>query len=258
MTDPLLYYQCFGEGEPLFILHGFLGMSDNWMTIGKKFAEKFRVILPDLRNHGRSSHSNEFSLEGMARDIIQLADNLDIQSFNIIGHSMGGRVAMMVAANFPDRVIRGEVIDISPFQLPSDNTHIEILNMMDTTPLDNAISMQEVEAKIRNKILDGGIVQMCLKNVKRTNSGGYEWKPNVRVMLKDINNLRAQLPSGSMFKGPILFIKGEKSPYLEETELPNIKEYFPLATFITIKNAGHWVHVDAPEELINVTQKFLA
>lgn len=253
-----LYCARIGEGEPLMILHGLLGLSDNWMTLAKRFAEHFQVLLPDLRNHGRSPHSPVFNYQSMVDDLVDLIKSYNIKSLYVLGHSMGGRVAMMLAVQYPELVQKCVVVDMSPFSLPQDNTHIEILNAMNRIDITKASTFQQVEQLIRVVLLDDRIVQMCLKNVKRAPEGGFSWKPDVAVLLDQIDNLRQPIPNDSLFLRPVLFIKGERSPYIRNEEWNDIQKLFPASQLILVENAGHWVHADAPDVFYSIVSGFFA
>jgi esterase len=252
-----LYHTCLGKGEPLLVLHGLLGLSDNWMTLAKRLSAHFYVIVPDLRNHGRSPHSPDFTYDAMVQDLVDLADQKGIKSLNVLGHSMGGRVAMMMAMKFPSLVAKGVVVDISPISLPTDDTHTNILNVMNQIELNEATSFSQVERLIRSYVHEDRIVQMCLKNVKRNTLQGFSWKPDVVTLLDQIDNLKQTIPADHSCLCPVLFIKGEQSPYIRIEEWPEILRIFPMATLVEVKNAGHWVHADAPEDLYKTVIGFL-
>jgi esterase len=256
MSEIQLYHTRFGQGEPLIILHGFLGASGHWMTIAKRLSPFFEVILPDLRNHGRSSHSHEFDLNLMVRDVVDLAKDIKLSSFNLLGHSMGGKIAMMLALEFSPLVKKCIVVDISPFSLPEENTHASMLNILNAMDLKTLSSISEAAQLFRIHLQDERMVQLCLKNLKHNDEGGFQWKPNVAVLMEKSDNLRIPLPKEAKFNGDVLFMKGENSAYLKNEEWPEIIKVFPKAQFVEIKHAGHWIHADKPEEFFNTTLQF--
>jgi len=253
----LLHYKSIGEGKPLFILHGLFGMLDNWLTIGKKLAEKYRVILVDLRNHGKSFHSDDCDYFLMAEDVAKLISHLGFEEVALLGHSMGGKVAMQLAMNEPDLIKQLIVVDIAPKTYPPG--HQEVFDAFNAVDLDNVANRGEAEEQMRTVLDEEGVIQFLLKNLKRKKEGGYRWKANINAMLANyeliIENSLSPLYS---YEEPTLFIKGGKSErYIELSDWEMILELFPFAKLETVEKAGHWVHAEAPEDTIRLVEGFL-
>ncbi len=251
----MLYYQQFGSGEPLIILHGLFGSGDNWRTVGKQLAENFTVYLVDLRNHGRSPHHPVHTYPAMAADVFALMDQLKLTSANLLGHSMGGKVAMYLALNHPHRVMRLVVVDIAPRRYPI--VHLDILKAMQTMPLNKIQSRQDAAQWLFRVIHDPGIVQFLLKNLVREKDH-WRWRVNLTAIETHIHQLSDWPDTGKrQFKGATLFVAGKKSTYINSSDYARIRQWFPAARFVTIPHAGHWVHADQPERFVKTVQFFL-
>lgn len=255
---PLFYRELGPKGNPpLMILHGFLGMSDNWMSFGKRMAGKFHVVIPDLRNHGLSAHSDFFGFDEMKADLLTLMDSLNLDNVNILGHSMGGRLSMMLAVSDPARISSLLVADMSPFHLPEDTSHLELLKIMQEIHLPDFGTLNEIEHTLRKSIEEDRLVLFCLKNIRRSTEGYYDWKPNVEILAEQAWKLKMTVPEGRPFPGRVKFIAGGRSPYFSAEEWPDILKIFPKAEYKIIEGAGHWVHVDSPDIFYEETIKFL-
>jgi pimeloyl-ACP methyl ester carboxylesterase len=256
-----LFFRKYGSGPDLVILHGLFGSSDNWTTIAKALSGNFTVYLPDLRNHGNSPHSDLHGYEAMSSDIRQFASDNNLKKFFLAGHSMGGKVAVRFALEWPEMLNGLAVADISPFETgkknPSGYTqHIEILRTAIGTDISGAGSRADLEKIFGEKIKSPSIRGFILKNIKRNTNGTFTWKINCRALLNNIDMITAPvaLPDGSSTRVtgfPVLFLKGEHSIYLPERDYEGILSVFPAAQFRTIRNAGHWLHSDNPEEVIS-------
>lgn len=258
-----LYYRDFNQGEPTIILHGLYGSSDNWLSIAKKLDIKQRIIIPDLRNHGQSPHSPIHNYHAMAMDIKELISSLDLKVVNIIGHSMGGKVAMEFACLFPENTKSLTVIDIAPKNYNSvefahhQKDHKSIISQMLSYDFSNKKSRTEINADFSSSIKDIATRQFILKNIRR-NKGKFEWKLNIESIDNNIHNiLKNSIDEEKLFNKKCLFIKGEKSDYISNNDMSNIRNNFPQAELISIPNAGHWIHTDNPETLIETLNNFL-
>ena len=255
-----LNYKEFGLGEPVVILHGLFGTLDNWQTIAKKMSEHFTVFIIDLRNHGRSPQTNDtYSYQLLADDLAEFMQDHWIYEARIIGHSMGGKVAMQFALNHPDSVKKLAVIDIAPKKYPSG--HEEIFDALLNLDLSTLEDRKEAEAYLTEKLEeDAGTIQFLLKNLSRRaedEGGGFEWKMNLDVLHRDYDNYILAAPEGDPFKKPTLFIRGGNSHYVKDSDMETIKMLFPKAELSTIEGAGHWVHAEKPKELLEVLMNFL-
>ncbi|MCR9249784.1 MAG: alpha/beta fold hydrolase [bacterium] len=249
-----LHFRKYGEGEPLLILHGVFGSSDNWQTVGKAFAENYEVYLIDQRNHGNSPHHEDFNYDVMANDLLELMDDHKLESAHILGHSMGGKTAMNFAATFPERVKKLIVVDIAPkFYAPH---HQQIIEGFRSVDLDALTSRGEADKAMSTVISNMGIRLFLLKNLKREDSG-FGWKINLDVIERNITNVGSGLEADQKFDGHTLFIAGGNSDYIQEHDFGLISSHFSNYKFEKIEGAGHWVHAEKPKELFEIVSKFL-
>jgi len=251
-----LFYRKYGEGQPLIILHGLFGLSDNWVTIGKKIAENnFCVYIPDLRNHGNSPHSDEFNYKILSDDLNDFIKLHSIVSPVIIGHSMGGRVAMNFALNYTDKISKLVIVDIGIKEY--EHNDLEIIDAIKEVDIKSILSRKEIEKQLSGKITDQQLRQLFMKNLKRKDDSQFEWKFNINSIKKNFNSIFIKLSCEKPFSGQTLFICGELSNYIMDKDTPEIKELFPTAIFEKIPYASHWVHADNPEEFYEVVLKFI-
>ncbi len=258
-----LHYRSINQGEPLFILHGLYGSSDNWLSLSKKINSKYNIIIPDLRNHGISPHSPIHSYQAMAKDIKELADSLNTRKINIIGHSMGGKVAMEFACMFPEIIEKIVVIDIAPknYNTPEFQHHLEnhgvIIKQMLTYSFEGKKSRTDIDNDFAKNIKDFATRQFILKNIKRKD-GKFEWKINIESISMNIHKIMENsLKRDYLFSKPTLFIKAENSDYIEQDDMECIKKTFPAAELVSIPHCGHWIHTEQPETLIETINNFL-
>ena len=245
-----------GEGQPLIVMHGVFGSSDNWQTVGKEFAADHKVYLVDLRNHGKSPHSETFDYASMADDIVALMDAEGMSSANLLGHSMGGKVAMNLASRFPERVTKLIVVDIAPKYYPPH--HSQIFQGFRSVDLSALKSRRDADEQMAKVIQNIGVRQFILKNLDRDEHGNFIWKLNLDVIEKKANEIGAGMQDEASFDGVTLFISGGKSDYILPEDHENIKSRFPEASIKTIEGAGHWVHAERPNELKEMVLNFLA
>lgn len=251
-----LNYSVFGQGQALTILHGLLGMSDNWVGLAKQFAQNYKVILPDLRNHGRSGHSPTFSYMAMCDDVDELLYSENIPSTYLMGHSMGGKVAMQFALDNPQMVEKLIVVDISP-NAYQRTLHPLIEAMLSTRP-ENFSLRSEVESALSEKIKDPRVLNFLLKNLQRTNQNKLVWKTNIPVLHQNTDEILREINAPEPFTKPVLFIKGSHSDYIQKGHEALIFQLFPNASIQTIENASHWTHADQPEVFTQMVFDFLA
>lgn len=252
----MLYSKIEGSGKPFLILHGFLGMSDNWKTLGQQFAsEGFEVYMLDMRNHGRSFQSEEFSYELMVQDVFDYCQSHSLDSIYILGHSMGGKIAMLFATRYPEMVDRLIVADIGPKFYPQH--HQTILAGLNAVDFSVKPSRAQVEVTLGNYISDFGTRQFLLKNLYWKEPGQLAFRFNLAVFNTKIEEIGVALPSELVFEKPTLFIRGGSSNYILDTDFENIKEHFPNANFETIPNVGHWLHAENPVLFYQMVISFL-
>lgn len=251
-----LYYREFGQGAPVIILHGLLGFSDNWQTIAKALADEHLVITPDLRNHGRSPHMPSHTYREMAEDLGHFLDQHGIYATALVGHSMGGKVAMHFALEHPDRVERLVVVDIAPTAAaPGNHEHIfQALMALDISRLQ---TREEADLFLQKYIPEAAIRQFLLKNLTRNPDGSFAWKMNLPVLWKHYSDILAPVEGSEPFDRPVLFVRGGRSNYIRDSDVGVIRALFPRARLETIEGAGHWVHADKPQELLALLRPFL-
>lgn len=251
-----LYFRKIGEGKPLVMLHGVFGSSDNLFTVSKAIAEQgFAVYTLDARNHGQSPRSEEFNYEVMAADLNEFLTENNIENPTILGHSMGGKTVMQFAMNY-DNFEKLIVVDIAPKFYKTHHNHIlEGLNAIDVTQLK---SRNDATAIFKNYVADFGEQQFLLKNLYRTDEGGFDWRINIPVISKEIKNVGEELTNTRIVEKPILFMRGGDSDYILDEDIPAIKGIFPNAEMQTISGANHWVHATKPTEFVDSVVKFLS
>ncbi len=251
-----LYHKIFGRGEPLLILHGLFGSSDNWQTLGKRFAEQHTVILVDLRNHGRSPHLPRHTYPEMAEDLESFLDAKRIHRCAVLGHSMGGKAAMQFALFFPERIEKLVVVDMAPRAYSGG--HESILQAMRGLPLASLSSRKEAETQLLQQIPEKDIVRFLMKNLSRSAHNGFEWKFNLDVLYRDYGAILAAVEeTPEPYPGEALFIGGGRSTYIRPQDEADIHRLFPKAEIARIPDAGHWVHAEQPDRLYSRVRAFL-
>ncbi len=253
-----LFFRTYGQdqGQPLIILHGLLGSCDNWHTLGKRFGERFRVFSLDLRNHGRSPHTDEFDYAVMRDDVREFMQQQGIKSASLLGHSMGGKVAMHVAVTYPALVEKLVVVDIAPRAYRPE--HHELLRALRTLKVGDFSSRAEAEESIAKVIPKPATRQFLLKNLARHHAGGYHWRMNLEAIARNYMELTKAVETDRAFPGPTLFVRGGRATYVRDSDVELIGRMFPRHQLATIPHAGHWVHADAPEEFAAAALGFLA
>ena len=252
-----LFYRQFGNGKPLIILHGLFGMSDNWVSIGKLLALHYTVIIPDLRNHGQSPHSIIFNYDAMTNDVSELLDDLNLQSAIIMGHSMGGKVAMQFALQHPEKTDKLIVVDMSMRQYDERQMHIEIIKAMMSIDFEYIDKRSAVSELLKSSITDEKVRLFIMKNLYRKTRFQLGWRPDLEDIYQNIDYIFESISSNDKYRGASLFIHGAESDYVQKSDIPMILHYFPQAVFNIVSQAGHWVHADNPEEFIVQIAAFL-
>lgn len=252
----LLHSKILGSGEPLLIIHGFLGMGDNWKTLAKRFSENYEVHLIDQRNHGRSFHADNFSYEILIDDLLQYVNHHQLKNINLLGHSMGGKTVMLFAVSYPEKVNKLMVADIGPKFYPRHHDVIlEGLNAIDFT---KQKSRKEVEEALQDYIPEIGIRQFLLKNVYWKTKEQLAFRFNLESLLDNIDEIGASLPALTVFEGKTLFLRGENSGYINGNDRTLIEAHFRNSEIVTVKNAGHWLHAENPNDFYDHVVSFLA
>ena len=243
-----------GTGKPLVILHGLFGSADNWFSIAKELEKDFTLYLVDQRNHGDSPHSEEWNYEVMVEDLKELIDEEGLDKIYLMGHSMGGKTAMNFAVEYPERVDRLIVADIAPRYY--EVHHQTILEGLNSIKLDQIKSRKEADDQLAKYIDEVGIRQFLLKSLGR-NSEGFVWKINLPVITENIEEVGEELDSDGKYEGPTLFLGGSNSNYIRQEDIPDILEHFPNYQIEFVQDAGHWLHAEKPEAVIQEVRRFL-
>ncbi|HOT13877.1 MAG TPA: alpha/beta fold hydrolase [Bacteroidales bacterium] len=264
-----LHFRKLGQGQPLIILHGLYGSSDNWYSIAKVFSAYFTVYTIDLRNHGHSAHYPTHTYNDMAADIVNFCQEHNIEKATFAGHSMGGKTAMLLALEHPQLIEKLIVVDIAPkaYSLllePSEHVlqHINIMQAFANVDLTGLTKREEVDMLLAEYIADPPTRQFLMKNLVRKESG-FQWQLNTKVLrnsLPEIINgpdFNKILFDKSQITYPVLFVKGEKSGYIKDEDMITIRKIFPKAELSVIFNAGHWLHAEQPQSFINTLKYFL-
>jgi pimeloyl-ACP methyl ester carboxylesterase len=250
-----LYYQTYGEGHPLIILHGLFGSLENWHSLSKVFGEFFKVFAVDQRNHGRSPHSEVMNYTVMAEDILQLMQEQNLSSAHVLGHSMGAKTAMQLAITCPERVDTLVVVDMAPRTYPPH--HREIFNALYSLNLKSFRTRKDIDEALTGKIPDFSTRQFLLKNLIPDEAGGFRWRMNLDAIYQNYDELLKGIETERKFEKPTLFIKGGNSPYIQDEDLLGIQKIFPRAEIRVVEGVGHWVHAEAPQEFSKIVLDFL-
>jgi len=249
-----LNYKVYGEGRPVVILHGLFGMLDNWQTFAKQLMADYKVILVDQRNHGRSPQSEEFAYPLLAADLNELLEDMGIDSTVLIGHSMGGKAAIQTAHDFPNKISKLMVVDITAKTYSPG--HLEIFEAVLSLDIANLSNRREADEHLSTKIDNIGVRQFLLKNLSRHPEGGYRWKANFQVLHDRYDNMLSSPDLHNVIDVETLFVRGEKSGYITVHDEVEIQEQFSNAQVKSI-NAGHWIHAEKPKELLEMVDNFL-
>ena len=251
-----LHSNIIGEGQPFIILHGFLGMGDNWKTLAKQFSGLgFQVHLVDQRNHGRSFHDSEFNYDVLAADLKTYCSHHNLQDIVLLGHSMGGKTAMLFAALYPEIVSKLIVADISPRFYPVH--HDAILEGLSSLNFEEITSRKQAEEQLSKYVQDVGTRQFLLKNIYRLSPSVLGLRINLKTLKTNVSEVGEALSSTLNFQKDTLFLRGDKSEYISDQDGPLIKHQFPTAVVKTISNAGHWLHAENPVEFFHNVRVFI-
>jgi len=242
--------------QAIIIIHGLFGLADNWYSIGKKLSEKYFVIIPDMRNHGKSPESKDFGIDIMAEDINELFSELNIKNPIFIGHSMGGKVAMHFALKNPESIKALIVVDMHTRESELKNEHFKIASCIKNTILEDFKSYSEISKHLETEIGNKKIAQLILKNIDKV-SNKYKWKLNIQNIENNFQNIIKPIESENAFYEATLFVRGGNSDYILESDKPLIENIFPYSEIINIPEASHWVHADKTTEFMNVIEIFL-
>lgn len=262
-----LFFRKYGEGPPLVILHGLYGSSDNWVTIAKTLGDKFTVYLPDQRNHGQSPHSEIHDYDSMRDDLFELANDLSLKKFFLVGHSMGGKTAISFALKWPERLNGLLIADISPFTYETNahsahTQHFTLLNAILSFDISKISSRNEAELKLKEKVPSEKERGLILKNLQRTIDNKFTWKINAKSLLANLDKIMVGIRRHNDYNQqitgfPVIFLRGGNSDYVPESDFKDILHVFPAAEIVEIQGAGHWIQVDKPDEVVKYIRRLL-
>ena len=250
-----LHYSSQGEGPPLLILHGLYGSAANWGRHAAWLAERHRVLLPDLRNHGRSPHAPRMDYPAMAADLLRLLDREAIEQAAVLGHSMGGKVAMALALGHPQRVKSLVVADIAPVSYDSHG-HRRLIEALQALPLAQLSSRQAADAALAAAIPNAMVRRFLLTNLQR-GPAGYGWRIPLAILAEQLPVIETFPRIDGSYAGPALFLHGADSDYVRPEHEPKIHRLFPQARIEALPDAGHWLHVEQPEAFAARLRRFL-
>lgn len=239
----------------LLILHGLFGQSDNFATLAKQFAEHYTVHAIDLRNHGRSFHSDDMSFEAMSDDILNYLNHHRIESCYLLGHSLGGRSVIEFAYEHPEKIEKLIVADMAPKAYPPH--HQGIIKALNSVDFDKVEKRSDVEEVLKQYIPEMGTRQFLLKNVYHIEEGKYAFRFNLKTLTDTYNDMVGGNLTDGVFDKPTLFLRGEKSDYIQDSDFALIRKHFPNSEIKTIPNSGHWVHAENPKAFFDFVVEFL-
>ncbi len=249
-----LHYHAIGDGYPIILIHGLFGSGDNLDLISRALKDKYKVINVDLRNHGLSPHSDQFTYQQMAQDVLDMIDELSIDHFAVIGHSMGGKVAMSLTELASDRIDHLVVLDISPVAY-SEHRHQNVFAGLREVSKHIILNRKEAEQYLALHVQDPGVRQFLLKSLTKTENG-YQWRFNVEGLIANYQTIMGWYDI-TPFTGKTLFMKGQDSEYITPDYREAIMRQFPNAKAHLVANTGHWLHAEKPETVNRVIEQFL-
>jgi len=251
-----LHSNIIGEGKPFVILHGFLGMGDNWKTLARQFAvSNFEIHLVDQRNHGRSFHSDDFDYELMAEDLKRYCDHHNLSNITLLGHSMGGKTAMLFATKYPELVNKLLVADISPRYYPIH--HDAILEGLSSLDFSDIKSRGQADTALSDYVVETGTRMFLLKNLYWVEKGQLGLRINLEALKENVSEVGEALPIHATFEKETLFLRGDRSEYIGESDEAIIQRHFPNSEIVTIANAGHWLHAENPKDFYEAVINFI-
>lgn len=250
----ILHTDITGQGEPLVLIHGLFGSYENLGVIARALQDKFQIINLDLRNHGRSAHSSEMSYALMANDVLETLDMLGLSQVSVLGHSMGGKVAMQLALQQPERVKKLILADISP--VVNEPRHLGILQALQNINLSTLKDRREADQLLSVAVKELGVRQFLLKNLLKEEDK-FLWRLNLPALVANYEAILAAPQAHGPYTGPVLFIKGGDSDYLLASHQSQIQQLFPNARAKVIQGTGHWLHAEKPAAFSKIVADFL-
>ncbi|NSW44313.1 MAG: alpha/beta fold hydrolase [Bacteroidales bacterium] len=260
-----LFYRQLGNGFPIIILHGLYGMSDNWMSIARQLSNKYQIWLPDQRNHGRSPHSTIHTYQAMCNDLLEFIQKHQLHKPIVMGHSMGGKVAMTFAKEYPNLLSALVVVDIAPknyqiHEAQDMHSHHHIIESLCSLPLNKIDSREKADELLSDSLPSPLLRAFLLKNLQRSEHG-FQWLFNLPVLKENLKHIAGGFDNdwqqATITGFPVLFLKGEQSDYITPNDIPLIEQIFPAAQIEVIPQSGHWLHAQNPQAFIAALQKYL-
>lgn len=256
MADSVvLHYETLGQSSnpAVIIIHGLFGDKDNLKNLARDLQDSYFCVLVDARNHGDSPHTETMSYSDMAADVLATCDKLELRQFAVVGHSMGGKIAMQLAMDAPERVTKAVFADIAP--VAYSGTHNDILDALDTVDLSNVSRRQDVDKQLADRIPNAGVRQFLLKNLRKSGER-FEWRLNLQGLIDNYDAIAGAVSEGH-YEGPVLFIKGGDSDYLQEKHRDAVSQRFSQVDIKVIEGTGHWLHAEKPRIFNRLVEQFL-
>lgn len=252
-----LFYREKGRenSEKLIILHGLMGMSDNWLQYARHFSTHFHVLLPDMPNHGYSPDDEQFTYDSMLQTLLAWMDELAVEKAHIIGHSMGGKLAMLLALRYPERVEKLAVLDIAMRTYEAKPKQEGILDAILALHPEDISSRKELQERVKELVAEERLQMMLLKNI-RTDGDMFQWKLNPGLIKKNMLHIYACIDAVGKFEDKTLLVYGLDSDYVSSDDIETMKVAFPKLLAVGLKGAGHWLHVDQAEALRKTLDHF--
>ena len=250
----ILHTEITGQGQVIVLIHGLFGSYENLGVIARALAGQWQVVNLDMRNHGRSGWHDSMSYALMAEDVKDTLDHLGLEQVIVLGHSMGGKVAMEFALRYPERVNKLILADISPVQ--NRPRHLEILSALDGIDLNNLQSRQQADQQLALSINETGVRQFLLKSLYKEDEQ-FRWRFNIKALVVNYPQLLEAPQSKGPYTGPTLFIKGAESDYLLPEHQSLIQQLFPHSKAKIIMGTGHWLHAEKPVAFAKIVTDFL-
>ena len=252
-----LYSRKVGENGPDFVvLHGLFGSGKNWRSFAGSLEDDFQVWTLDARNHGDSPHADSMSYQQMAEDVARFFAENELENVILLGHSMGGKTAMQLALQFPDRIAALIVVDIAPVCYDHLHKQLKLIEAMQELHIAVEMSRSEIEKKLALKIPEKRLLSFLMTNLNRQN-GQFQWRIGLEQIAAGMQELLNYPELKSVFKGPVQFIGGENSAYLKFEYHALIRKYFPESRITMLENCGHWLHVEQPAAFQKTVNEFL-
>lgn len=255
-----LFYRRYGMPghQPVVILHGLFGVSDNWVSFARRLSmEEYDVWVVDQRNHGQSGHSSTFNYLALTDDLFDFLDEHGIEDPIVIGHSMGGKVAMRFALENPHLVKKLLVVDITLKSYGPRDNHKAIIAAMRAVDFSRVQTRQDVEDQIKPLIREARIRQFIMKNLRRTEDNQFGWQLNIEGIEPNLDQMFDGIDTINKYEKQVLFIRGGASDYILTSDYDQIRYNFPMAEIVTIEGASHWVHVEAAEKFYTLALGFV-